>query len=118
MKSLIELEAEFIIYTGEQKMRRVDTLEAAQGLLFLCPLCYTNNNGPVRTHSVIISFAGRGVPDDQGSRNSEGKPSRWNVIGGTGINDLQLSPSIHLKGEGCGWHGHIGHSGVPAGHAQ
>lgn len=141
MPTLQQLEAEFIRYeksiAGEGHGRPqpdgtmqwggfeidiqkvVDNLSEAQGINFLCPLCFAKNNGPVGTHTVSISFENRGVKDGQGSYGDDGNPSRWNIVGGTGLNDLQLSPSIHLPNpNGCGWHGFIGHSGVPAGHAQ
>lgn len=101
-----------------QYLVRVETLAEAQGIWFDCPLCYAaKGNTGVGVHGVSVSFAERGVPDHQGSHNSEGKPVRWQVAGGTGLDDLQLSPSILLIG-GCAWHGFIGHSGVSAGHAQ
>jgi hypothetical protein len=59
------------------------------------------NNGPIGTHSVLCWFKGRGVPDDEFSG-----PGRWDVSG-TGFEDLTLIPSVHLTGEGCGWHGHV-----------
>lgn len=92
-------------------------LPEAQGIYFLCPLCFAKNGGPVGTHSVCVSFANRGVTDEQGSRNKEGKPTRWEIVGGSGIDDLMLAPSILLE-SGCGWHGFIGNSGVPAGEAN
>lgn len=114
--TLKDLEATFIRYTDTGYSIGFD-LQNAQGILFLCPLCFVKNNGSVGTHSVVISFADRNVRENEGSMNDEGKPSRWNIIGGSGLDDLQLSPSIHLKGSDCGWHGFIGNSGVPPGHA-
>lgn len=139
MPTLCDLEAEFIRYeksiAGEGHGRPqpdgtmqwggfeidiqkvVENLSEAQGINFLCPLCFVKNNGPVGTHTVSISFESRGVKDDQGSFNKDGKPVRWNIIGGSGLDDLQLSPSIQIQ-TGCQWHGYIGHSGVQPGHAQ
>lgn len=97
--------------------RIVENLSEAQGITFLCPLCFDKNGGSVGTHSVNVSFSNRSVTEGQGSHNDKGEPSRWDIIGGSGLDDLQLSPSIHLP-NGCGWHGYIGHSGVPPGHAQ
>ena len=77
-------------------------LVAAQGLLFLCPVCFTANGGPIGTHSVLVWFRDRGVPDAKMPG-----PGRWTATG-TGYLDLTLSPSIHLSGEGgCGWHGQV-----------
>jgi hypothetical protein len=117
MPTLRELEAEFIRYDGETaSFRKTESIQDAQGILFLCPQCFLKNNGGPGTHSVLISFSDRGVTDAQGSHNKEGKPTRWGIQGGSGLDDLQLSPSIHLE-DTCGWHGHIGHSGIPAGSA-
>jgi hypothetical protein len=100
-------------------LKIVENIAEAQGINFLCPLCFVKNNGSAGTHTVSISFSNRGVTDEQGSRNDKGEPSRWDIIAGTGLSDLQLSPSIHLTNpKGCGWHGFVGSSGVPAGHAQ
>lgn len=82
--------------------RHVETLADASSLFFLCPACFAKNGGAVGTHGIIVTFAGRGVPDDEGSHNSKGKPSRWNVSG-TGLADLTLTPSIDV---GC-WHAYI-----------
>jgi hypothetical protein len=99
-----------------QEIHHVDTLAEAQGIWFLCPLCFTKNGGSVGTHSVDVTFEGRGAADDQGSHDSTGKPSRWSVSG-TCMDDLCLAPSILLAGPGCGWHGFVGNSGVPPGEA-
>jgi len=95
-----------------------ELLSEAQGIMFLCPLCFKNNNGPIGTHSICISFENRNVSDECVSRNSEGQPAKWDIIGGTGLNDLQLSPSILINAGHCQWHGWIGSAGVPAGHAN
>lgn len=79
----------------------VDTLAEAQGIDFLCPDCFTKNSGPRGTHHVICWFQGRGVLDDETP-----KPGRWDVTG-TDFTDLTLSPSVHLTGPGCGWHGFV-----------
>jgi hypothetical protein len=80
---LTELEPQFMRYetripepeTGraptdlQQYLHQVDTLSEAQGIQFLCPVCFLKNNGPIGTHLIEVSFAGRGVADDQGSHN-------------------------------------------------
>lgn len=94
----------------------VDRLEDAHSIMFGCPKCFAaNGNSMVRTHMVLVSFEGRGLPDESGSHNIEGKPSRWKVSG-TGMNDLVCTPSV-LIGGSCAWHGFIGSSGVAPGHA-
>lgn len=103
---LTELEPAFLRYESDGiRDPRIPTLTDAQGLLFLCPLCFAQNHGPVGTHACEVSFEGRGVLPEQGSHNTEGKPTRWNVAG-SGFHDLTLTPSILLQG-GCNWHGFI-----------
>lgn len=99
----------------------VQTVAEADNIFFLCPLCFARNGGATGTHSVHVSFAGRAVPDEASTRDSTGKPSRWSASGST-IDDLVLSPSILLDAsrkpeEGCHWHGFVGSSGIPPGHA-
>lgn len=93
---LTDLEATFmkITETGRSYREGV-TLEEAQGVRFLCPVCFEANGGPTGTHSVLCWFRGRGVPADEAP-----EPGRWAVMG-TGLEDLSLRPSIHLRG-GCG----------------
>jgi hypothetical protein len=92
----------------------VDTLAEAQGLYFNCPLCHEAG----QDHLVSVGLAGR-APPDTFSKNDKGEDSRWSILAGTGFKDLQLSPSIWLKTiGGCGWHGFVGHAGVPAGEAR
>lgn len=95
----------------------VETVAEADHVMFLCPLCFEKNGGAAGTHQVFVSLAGRDVPEEAGSIDSSGKPSRWAATGAT-VDDLVLTPSILLNAErGCGWHGFVGSSGVPAGHA-
>lgn len=97
----------------------VAKVSEAHGVRFLCPKSFAKNGGPKGTHSVYIFFTG----SPYAGRNLAGEEVRWNVIGGTTIDDLQLSPSILEQDEGmpaknqCNWHGFVGCSGVPAGHA-
>ena len=99
----------------------VETLAEADHLMFLCPECFAKNGGSVGTHSVMVTFAGRNVPDEAGSRDADGNPSRW-TASGTSLDDLVLTPSILLDAkrkpeDGCHWHGFVGSSGIPPGHA-
>ena len=87
----------------------------AHGIWFDCPCAKCQApDGPGT--SVLVGFEGRDAPSDSLSRGSNGQPTRWKIVGGTGINDLQLTPSIALNG-GCSWHGFVGSSGVPPGEA-
>lgn len=104
---LADLNAYFIRLSDRPgSFRLAESIADAQGVLFLCPLCYGVNKGAVGTHSVICWSRSRGVPDDV-----EPKPGRW-VLSGTGIDDLTLdaepgqSRSVLLLG-GCGWHGFV-----------
>lgn len=96
----------------------VESLAEADGIWFDCPLCWQKwkagaEHGP---HGVLIWFEGRRAPDRLG-RDSQNRRVRWTIQSGTGLDDLQLTPSILLSGPGCGWHGFVGSSGVPPGHA-
>lgn len=97
----------------------VDTLAEAHGIRFLCPKSFAKNGGMVGTHSVRVYFAGSPVPADIG-RNTAGETVRWTAVG-TGIDDLQLSPSILEQDDAappewrCGWHGFVGINGAAPG---
>ena len=83
----------------------VAALADADGVWFLCPKCYAQNDGCVGTHAVICWFVGR-VPDDV-----EPKPGRWTPTG-TDLTDLTFVPSAGrtqsvLLTAGCGWHGFV-----------
>lgn len=98
----------------------VMTVAEADGIDFLCPLCFEKNGGAVGTHHVMVTFADRNVPDEAGSRGKAG-PTRW-TASGTGLDDLVLTPSILLNEsqppeQGCHWHGFVGSSGIPPGRA-
>jgi hypothetical protein len=107
MPRLKDLEAELLWQLSPTKSFRTDcpTLAEAQGVLFLCPVCFAKNKGSVGTHSVICWFNDRGVLPDV----TPG-PGRWNPTG-TCLDDLSFGPpgafSVWLNGEGCGWHGFV-----------
>lgn len=104
---LTGLEPELLRYAprdGHVYHEQAPTIADAQGVLFLCPVCFQANGGPVGTHAVLCWFRGRGVPDD-----ATPGPGRWEVSG-TGFADLTLSPSVNLDvpgATGCRWHGWI-----------
>ena len=88
---------------------KVNSLADAQGIMLLCPACFARNNGSVGTHMIEVSFADRNVQDHQGSKNREGKPSRW-TVSGSSCDDLTLRPSIlidQMKPACDGWHGFV-----------
>ncbi len=79
---------------------QVQSAAEAQGVRFLCPKCFAEAGSPIGTHSVLVPFKDRDVPDDA-------MPSmpRW-IVSGTSFDDLTTTPSILLVG-GCEWHGFI-----------
>lgn len=111
---LTDLDARFIRYEerdGHVYIHEVDTLDEAQGVRFLCPVCWQANKGPVGTHSVMCWSRSRGVPETATPR-----PGRWK-LDGTGLHDLTLNgDSATDPGGGarsvllyspCAWHGHV-----------
>lgn len=103
--SLLDLEPEWIVDAGPNtRMRSADlTPETAQGVMFLCPVCFLKNGGPIGTHAVLTYFRDRGVPDD-----ARPGPGRW-VVSGTGFHDLTLSPSVDISSPDRPdeWHGSV-----------
>jgi hypothetical protein len=85
----------------------VESLAEADGVWFLCPKCFVANGGAKGAHTVAILWK-----EGPGERFNSGV--RWNLAGGTGLDDLALTPSIQCHG-GCEWHGFVGSSGVPPG---
>jgi Family of unknown function (DUF6527) len=127
---LRDLDAHFIRYFQESAedmfkrgvavpadmFRKVETLSEADGIRFLCPKSFSAHGGPEGTHSIQVFFAGSSVPPHLG-RNSKGETVRWTATGRS-LDDLSLTPSIQEEGDVCKWHGFVGSSGVPPGHAQ
>lgn len=101
---LIDLEAEFFRWDVKGvthiEIPSVATLAEAQGVLFDCPKC--------RNHSVMVGFRDRGVPPDVGTKDAAGNQTLWHVAGGTGLEDLTLTPSVDCtpSNPNC-WHGFI-----------
>lgn len=98
---LTDLEAKFIRRGDSPGAFRIDdSISGAEGVFFLCPVCFANNgNSNIGVHSVICWSPA--VPLD-----IEPGPGRWELIG-TGVADLTLkagSSSVHLTGAGCGAH--------------
>lgn len=96
---LRELKAKFIKRDDSRSFREVETKAEADGVMFLCPVCFKENNGPVGTHSIICWEPS--VPQD-----TEPVPGRW-TMQGNGIDDLTLvaaSSSIFLQKAPCKAH--------------
>ena len=95
---LVELEPQFItrvVKDGVEYLHYVDTLGEAEGIMFLCPVCFTKNHGNVGTHAIICYTPA--VPADIAPG-----PGRWNMQG-IGYDDLSLvagSSSVALS-NGC-----------------
>lgn len=104
---LTDLEPEWVVTGGSPNSLKRDnelTIATAQGVLFLDPVEFAKNGGPVGTSSVLCWFRNRGVSDDE-----KPAPGRWDVSG-TGFADLTLNPSVDCS---CGgkhpgaWHGWV-----------
>lgn len=91
---LSELEPKFVrmVEAGTRSwFETVQTLAGAHGVKHLCPVCFLKNDGPQGTHSIITP-----------NRNA---PPAWATaggwdMGGTGLEDLTVDPSIQVLGEG------------------
>lgn len=88
---LIDLNAEFIKYGNNKIFHGIDSISDADGVLFLCPVCFKNNRGPVGTHRIICwrPHVPKEFPPG---------PGRWEFEG-SGLHDLTLvakSSSIKL----------------------
>lgn len=107
---LVDLAPQFLRYERRADglyYVHVDAIAEAQGIAFLCPLCFERNKGVIGTHQVICWSRSRGVPDD-----AEPGPGRW-ALAGTDYADFTLNAdppsgarSVKLE-TGCCWHGHI-----------
>lgn len=98
------------------------SFDEAQGLRLWCPCGYgaigangaelypldlTLNHG--RPHGLLVPFADRGLPPNHGplGRDNVTHP-RWQIVNGTSIADLTLSPSIAVgPADNECWHGFI-----------
>jgi hypothetical protein len=112
---LADLEPRFIRITDPGWSQEVDTIQEAQGVIFLCPACWLESRkDPVQqklaimvnhgVHSIKCWSSSRGVPDD-----ALPGPGRW-TLEGTGLDDLTLgcepgkSRSILLQTAPCHAH--------------
>ncbi len=102
---LTELEPKLYKYIGDQRFKTVKTVDKADSVMFLCPVCFKTNKGNKGTHSIRVDFKGKGVPVEIAIKNAQGEAVYWNATG-KDINDLTLTPSILLL-SGCAWHGFV-----------
>lgn len=95
---LLDLKPQFLRVKDERSFEYVDSINDADGVMFLCPTCFAKNGGSVGTHSVICWQPH--VP-----QTIHPIPGRWKFVG-TGYDDLSLvagSSSIALRGD-CNAH--------------
>jgi len=96
---LRELDAKFLKRVDSHNFSYVDNMNDADGVWFLCPKCFTYNNGKIGTHGVICWRPH--IPQD-----TSPTPGRWN-FGGNNLDDLTFvgpnAVSIQLTG-GCNAH--------------
>jgi hypothetical protein len=110
-----DLEAKFVKYWSNSRghgWRRItgrNVMSKADGIEFLCPLCFRNNGGDIGTHVVVCWFSHIPQQDPETGKDISPTPGRWNP-GGTGLEDISFIPpgstSVALRG-GCNWHGFI-----------
>ena len=94
---LSELDPVFMRVLDGKRMCAVGPFEEADGVMFLCPYCFRENGGSKGTHVVLVWFEG-------GKAGPEWTPAaRWKASG-TCLEDLTISPSIHMPS--C-WHGYV-----------
>ena len=98
MMRLAELEPKFLRRDDDRHFAEVESIGEADGIRFLCPVCFAKNSGPKGTHGVICWSPK--VP-----QTTSPVPGRWEMHG-SGVDDLTLvagSSSVLLNG-GCGAH--------------
>lgn len=97
---LAECRPEFLKWEDDSHFKIASSVNEADGLLLLCPVCLKNNKmSTMGVHSIICWEPN--VP-----QTTSPKPGRWNMSG-TGFDDLTLtagSSSILLTGDGCKAH--------------
>lgn len=102
--TLAELDPTFLKILDEKTYQMMDKIQEADGVQFLCPVCYDTNKGKVGTHSIIcwkptLPLKGQPGGHDPG-------PGRWEMKG-TGYHDLSLvagSSSVFLTTAECKAH--------------
>ena len=91
---LLALKPRWLKRQDSHNFLNVDSIIEADGVCFLCPVCFVSNNGSVGTHSVICWAPS--VPQD-----TLPTPGRW-TMQGTSFDDLTLvagSSSVQLQAD-------------------
>ncbi len=100
---LADLEPAFLKLIDEKSWQHEGvSFTEADGIFFLCPVCFDACQGKVGCHAVVCW-------QPHVSQETPPTPGRWSFEG-TGLHDLTLvagSSSIHLTGPGCGAHFYI-----------
>jgi hypothetical protein len=86
---LDELSPVFLKIEDSKHYREIDTITGADGVIFLCPVCFTKNGGPTGTHKIICWQPHVPLSPDMVG------PGRW-AFTGTGYPDLSLPSSVAL----------------------
>lgn len=96
---LIELSPQFLKVQDATHYLHVDKVTEADGVTFLCPVCFVKKGGPIGTHSIMCwqPNVPQSIPPT---------PGRWKFVG-TGLNDITLvagSSSVFLSTAECKAH--------------
>lgn len=98
--TLRQLEASFIKRSpmGGRAWLKTKSIQQADGLQFLCPVCIEKNGGKRGTHLLVLWFTGRDVPDEVA-----GGSARWTVSKqSTGLDDLTFVHGVPVKPKSVG----------------
>ena len=97
---LLDLEPSFLKREDDTHFRFVDEITGADGVEFLCPKCFAENDMKRPGVHAVICWSPK-VP-----QTTSPTPGRWEMLG-TGLADLTLrasSSSVLLQGRGCKAH--------------
>ncbi len=92
---LDQLDARFMKCVDPRIWRPVFSIDEADGLMFLCPLCFERNGGASGTHTIICWRPRVSVMVSP-------SPGRWEFEG-AGLKNLTLVSSVEIP-NGCGAH--------------
>ncbi len=96
---LTDLEPKFLKRENDHSFWFHTGIAEADGIEFLCPVCFQKNGGPVGTHAIICWTP-------QVPQTTDPVPGRWNMQG-TSFADLSLiagSSSVFLTTAACKAH--------------